>query len=130
MDDDRGRGEVVRAAQRGALVGEPVELGADDRRAARDAGAALGRLQAQVDRHGGRPEQQAAVQRLDERAPRRQRDPDAVAGPHAERAQPAGRQRRGVEQLGVRQRAVVGAQRDRIGARAGRTGQPGFDEHQ
>ena len=91
--------------------------------------APLGDLEAHVDRHRHRAEQQAAVQRLDERAPRRQRDPDAVAGPHAERAEALGGERRGRVQLGVGQRAVVGAQRDGVRARAGGAMEPGFDEH-
>ena len=118
------------AAQRGARVDEPVERGADDGRAAGVARASLGRLQAQVDRDRERAEQQAAVQRLDERAPSGQRDPDAVARADAERAEALRGERRRSVQLGVRQRAVVGPQRDRVRARARGATEPGFDEHE
>jgi hypothetical protein len=69
------------------------------------------------------------VQRLDERPPRGQRDPHPVARPHAQRAEALGGERRGLVQLGVGQRAVVGAQRDGVGARPGGAMEPGFDEH-
>jgi hypothetical protein len=69
------------------------------------------------------------VQRLDERAPRRQPDRDPVARAHAERAQALGGERRRRVQLGVGQPAVVGAQGDVVRAGAGGAMEPGLDEH-
>ena len=54
---------------------------------------------------------------------------DAIAGAHAERAEALGGERRGVVQLRVGQRAVVGAQRDRVGTGPRGTVKPGLDEH-
>ncbi len=115
--------------QGGALVGETVQRLGDDRRAAGGALPALGGAEAQVDRDGDRAEAHAAVQRLDERPPRRQRDRGPITGPDAERAEALGGERRGLVELGVRQRPVVGAQRDVAGARGGGAAKPGFDLH-
>ena len=127
MDDDRGRVEVVRQRRRSA-VGQACERRGDDRRAARAAQPPLGRAQAQVDRDRDGAEAQAAVERLGERPPGRQRDRHAVARADAERPQALGGERRGRVELGVRQRAVVGAQRDVVRACAGRAVKPGLDD--
>ena len=112
--------------RRAALVDQ--RLGDEHLGAARELGAlALG--EPQVDRHGGRAQEQAAVDGGHERPAGRQRDPDAVAGPRAAQHEPPRRAGRGQQQLVVGQPLVGRLERDAVGTARGGAGEPGTDFH-
>ena len=128
VDDQRelvlvGVGDVERRA---ALLGQ--RLGDEHLDAAQQL-RALALAEPQVDRHGGRAQQQAAVDGGHERPPGRQRDPDAVAGPGAAQHEPARRAGRGQQQLVVGQPLVGRLERDAVGAARGGAGEPGTEFH-
>ena len=82
MDHDGDGVEIVRAERRrdSPSACAPSERLLDEDAAPAVIALALGRGQAQVDRHRDGAEQQAGVQRLGEGQARRQRDRDALPG--------------------------------------------------
>jgi hypothetical protein len=105
------------------------QRGAEQHLGAAEQVLALALGEPEVDRHGGRPQQQAGVDGDDEGAPRRQRDPDAVTRLGAARYEPAGPARRGDQELVVGQPLLGGLERQRARAPRGCAGEPGFDLH-
>ena len=80
-------GRVRQLEDAGVAAHRPLDADLD---LAQDRGA-LARGQPRVDRHGGRAEQQAAVERLDERQARLERERDRLAAAHAAHVQRARR---------------------------------------
>ena len=91
---------------------------------------ALARGEPRVDGHGRRAQQQAGVQGDDERAARRQRERDAVAGRGAAPDEPRRPARGGQQQLAVREALLRRLQRDGVGAARGCAREPGIDLHE
>ncbi len=128
MDDQGGRverrglGELEDAGLAAQRAADGLLDVAQERRA-----LALG--QPRVDRHDRRAEQQAAVQRLDERQAGVEREADRDAAAHAAHVQRPGRADRAQQQLAVRDRFARVLDRDPVGTAPGGAREPVSEVH-
>jgi hypothetical protein len=113
--DDQRRGVAVGRLGELEHAGLPAQRPGDDLvDVAQDRGALAGG-QARVGGYDGRAEQQAAVQRLDERQAVLQREPDGLAAPDPADVERPGRADGAQQQLAVRDRLVGRLDGDPVG---------------